>query len=200
MNEDQAKLVIAVLLAAYPREMATQESARVYARLLSDLEFAEVEGAILQWAAERRFYPTISDIREGVFRRRLDLPEAEQAWEIVNAVAHEAPERQACEVCGGDGEVGTVACPRCNGLGDYALPRDMNPVVRRAMQNVGGSWAVKTAERPELLRRDFLKAYESFARETIRETSRESLTRAGIVGRAAGEIAREQGSLPVASD
>lgn len=47
------------------------------------------------------------------------------------------------------------------------VEKDLPPVVRRALEAVGGRWAVRTAENTVALRAQFLRMYEDFRREAV---------------------------------
>jgi len=76
---ESAKLV-AVLQAAYPTKELSEESIRLYAEMLSDLDPREAGNAVKRIIATSRFFPTVAEIREAAAENAISMPDVEQAW------------------------------------------------------------------------------------------------------------------------
>lgn len=151
MNGSETRLLVGSLLAAFPRESATQETVEIYSRMLADLDFEEAQRAVRRLLATRYTFPTIADVRREVFEDRLGLPTAEEAW----------------------GQVLAGAASERNGIRD--------PLVREVMVSTGISrFDVRQSEKPEVLRGQFVKAYESARRRKLDD---ENLGNIGEVSR-----------------
>jgi hypothetical protein len=165
VNADQTRLIVGTLLAAFPRESVTQETVEVYSRMLEDLPYEDTLRAVKRILATRYTFPTIADVRREVFEDRLGLPTAVEVWEQVLRPAIT------------DGEDGP--------------PRD--PLVSEVMKATGISrYDVRSSEKPEVLRGQFVKAYEITRRRRLED---ENLGSFGEVSRgkaqaeaAAGEV------------
>lgn len=114
MNAPTIATSIATLAAAYPRADFPDETAQVYALMLSDLDPADVFAAVQRLLSGSRFLPTVAEIREQVAEARAQLPTAAEAWEIVlrGDLANAAPEIQAAaRSVGGRHAIATTTNP-----------------------------------------------------------------------------------------
>jgi hypothetical protein len=149
MTEMESKIVVGMLLAAYPREMATQETVQLYQHMIADLPFEEARDALKRLIATRRWsFPTVADIRTEVVEARLELPSPADAVAELEAYSrHELREGE------------------------------MHNVVRQTMEALGiDGYEVRTNERPGALRTEFRKTYEQIRRAVV---DRENLATLG---------------------
>jgi hypothetical protein len=137
VTKQEAARLVAGLVALYPHYEVEQATVSAYSRMLEDLDYAAAEAALREHVATNRMFPSVAEIRTLVAERSLGLPTPATAWELAEHAS----------------DVG----------GSKALPAP----VRRALQYVGGNWAVRTTESPEILRSQFLKAYAEFRQEAI---------------------------------
>lgn len=81
---------LGVLAAYYPNFKLQKQTVDAYARILGDIEYRELEAAVDQLAAESKFFPAVSELREKVLairRAESNLPDAYAAWsEIMGEV------------------------------------------------------------------------------------------------------------------
>jgi hypothetical protein len=100
----EAKALVALLKAAFPRQALEQATLEVYAKYLADLDAAIGRIAVERLIATSRFFPTIAEIREQVATMQCDdMPEPELAWQEVcdelRRVGHsKAPEFSCQEI------------------------------------------------------------------------------------------------------
>ena len=80
MTKDEAKRMMALLKALYPRQTVEPETIRAYAGFIVDLDAREVEQAINEHVAESPYFPTVADIRQRVAKRSVHCPGADEAW------------------------------------------------------------------------------------------------------------------------
>lgn len=188
MNQSQALQVLAVLQAAFPRFEVPAATVEVYTRSLSDFGFEEARCAVQRAVATSDRFPSISLLRESVIEERLRLPSGEEAWEQVARRSSSAPERSKCLGCQGEGTRASTsdACPSCNGVGTVAVGRTLAGPVERALDFVGGPYAVRSADHPGILRAQFLRAYAEFRAELVRAANLRSL---GVLPPAAARLA-----------
>lgn len=66
MTEIETKKLIAVMVAAFPTTKINDDSVRIYARMLSDLEYVATNAAVEQLIATSKWMPTVAEIRERV--------------------------------------------------------------------------------------------------------------------------------------
>ena len=84
MTEKEAAGLMAALKAAYPRQEIAAPTIKLYARMLGDIDPTEGKEAVQRLIASSRFFPTVAEIREEVFRAHTEgLPEPEVAWRYV---------------------------------------------------------------------------------------------------------------------
>ena len=132
-----ARASLALLRGAYPAATITAETVGVYESALADLDPQDVFDAVTALVKESRFLPTIAEIREVVAEHKLALPSATEAWEEA----------------------------RARSFGTWDDPR--NAIVSRAMQLMGGTYAIKTSENPSITQAQFLKHYSAMRADVI---------------------------------
>lgn len=81
MKNSEAKLLVATLAAAFPRQEIPQESIEVYAADLADLDADLARRAIENARRGSRWFPTIAEIREAAAELLLGAPASMAAWE-----------------------------------------------------------------------------------------------------------------------
>jgi hypothetical protein len=179
MTAAQAKKVVDLLRAAFPRDVMQATSQAVYTRSLMEFTQAEAKRAVNVAVATHDRLPSVSAIRHLILEERLQLPEPMEAWEEANRwIALKLPAKR-CIACAGYGyPVGAEdeICAGCNGEGE--VRQEKPPLARplkRALDFVGGNHAVRNATEPGIIRAQFLKAYESFRAAEIREANLVSL-------------------------
>jgi hypothetical protein len=82
-NDDEITKVLAMLNAAYPRFKLTEETIKVYIRLLGDLSAEDLQIAAVQCASNRDFFPSVHELRRAVVelrRKSGNIPSAYEAW------------------------------------------------------------------------------------------------------------------------
>jgi hypothetical protein len=98
VNQFQVREIIERLEAAFPDPPLKEETRKLYARMLGDLDFREVDPIVDELIATTMKLPTISRVRRAVIEPKLDIPTAEEAWiavqshgemhDLVKRVAH----------------------------------------------------------------------------------------------------------------
>lgn len=189
MTPGQAREAVSHLVDAYPTASLSADTLAVYARSLSDFTVQEAWRAINAWTSTERFFPSVSDLRHLVVEERLQLPSPEEAWEAVGRRLAWSPSAyETCVECAGFGtrlhqpgddrrSEAEIACPKCRGVGRFPLgkPPALDDVTKRALDFVGGPWAVRNAAEPGIVRGQFLKAHARFRQEEIRTANLVSL-------------------------
>lgn len=176
MRESEATGIVALLMASYPRGDWPASTQNVYRAAVEPFTFGEARQAVERIVASRDFPPSIAEVRREIVESRLDLPSDVEAWEL--ATRHAAARRPGapklrCIACAGerytlDGDL----CPDCDGTGerdelDLALLPPVVDPIPQAVRAVGGWSTIRSSERPEHLRRDFLDAYRRLRAETV---------------------------------
>jgi hypothetical protein len=177
--------ILALLSHAYPGTVEPATRA-VYERALGDLDPEEVETAVMSLIALRPRLPAVSEIRAAVFERRLALPSPLEAWLAANELAFAPPAFETCPECGGRGLLhgddpeAAEECRRCAAEGKVRVRRPAPPLVREAMGALGGATAITAADKQEVIRAQFLKAYEALRRRALEDAN---LASAGLTRR-----------------
>lgn len=84
MTANEANKLAATLLAAYPAARVSQETPRVYARGLHDLDYPGAQMAAERLMRTQKFLPTISELREVYVQMSRGGPRSgEEAWALV---------------------------------------------------------------------------------------------------------------------
>lgn len=201
MRESQAQALVAILLANYPRADWPEPTQKVYRAALADFEYVEAQTAVRRIVSVSEWPPSIAELRRTIVEARLGLPADVEAWDMATRHAAArgpgAPRRYclACAATGRSIDAEDGLCPECQGTGeDDVLDLDRMPPVPdpipAAVRAVGGWRTLRTSERPEHLRRDFLDAYRRLRAERV---ERENLRMLGandgaLVEAAAREI------------
>jgi hypothetical protein len=145
MTEIESKRITTVLVAAYPAWKPSEATMQLYERLLSPLEAAVVEEAVLRIIrSPREFAPSVGTICREIARLTLDRCEpelsAEEAWAQV------------------------VAAVRCHG--SYREPEFANPALARAVAAM--QWGdLCTNSNVEASRAHFFRLFGAFQERRI---------------------------------
>lgn len=131
------------LQAAFPRERITAETASLYARELADLPPGLLEQAVRDVIRTGTYFPTVAAIRQTAAEHALALPG--------EAAALAAIETRISWAVHSEG----------------ARP-DVHPLVAEALNQVGGYAAWRTADKPGILRSQFLAVYRDLRARAIR--------------------------------
>lgn len=157
MTNNEAAKVIATLTAAYPRMEMSEETSKLYARFLQDLEYPKAQAAVVRLIANSKFFPTVAEIREAAFRvEQPDLPLPGEAWEEVM--------RQIRDV----GYIGT--------------PNFSHPLIGKAVQAMGGWIKLCQSEEGMVDRAHFLKVFEGYRGRYVEEEKTAPIMRQLIGG------------------
>lgn len=80
--------IIHMLGYAYPNARIAEDTLKVYLSLLNDLPADQLRTAACEHIARSNFFPSVAELREGVFRLRAHnspIPDAHTAWAEVQA-------------------------------------------------------------------------------------------------------------------
>jgi hypothetical protein len=138
--------ILGVMAAAFPHFSLSEETLKVYVKMLADLPTNALEQAGSQLIAESKFFPSISEFREMAHRltsKLSGLPTAYEAWQ--EAIEH---------------------CRR----GDYT--GYSHPLIEKAVHQIGVPyWQTMLVDQEMATRAQFIKAYETLL-EMVRSDTR----------------------------
>jgi hypothetical protein len=148
MSETAEKVAgaIAILRDAFPRQDFPDRSVALYSRMLADMDGAAVTEAVLRLIRRCTWLPSIAEIRLEVAEGECQLPTAAEAWSV------------AC-----------VPVEELHGVPPHEL-------VMESIKACGGRWNIIHADRPEIIRTQFLRDYEERRRSALLEASGASPT------------------------
>lgn len=129
------------LAVMFPHSKATPETIVGYARRLDDLPPSVLEQAVERLIDTSERFPTLRAIREAAAEITLDLPDEEAA--LAQVEARMAYARQA------NFEMSEAKRP------------PLHPLVARAVDHVGGFYAIRTADEPAVVRGQMLRLYRA---------------------------------------
>lgn len=129
---------------AYPRDAIPVETYGLYGRLLLDLPLDAVAAAVDDCICTSRFFPSLHDLRAAAAERMLGLPNEAAALAQVEARAAWGRDR--------DGDAPVV-----------------DPLVKEALEHVGGFHGYRHAEKPAVFRGQFLNLYREMRAAAIHE-------------------------------
>lgn len=130
---------LAVLRAAYPNAVINPETVDAYEAALGDLDPQDLGDAVAALVKESRYLPSIAEIRDVVAEHKLALPSPTEAW---------------CEA-------------RERAFGTWDKPR--HPLVHQVIQDMGGTYLIKTSANPSITQAQFLKAYKERRADLIQQ-------------------------------
>lgn len=116
----------------------------MYGRMLKDIPLDVVTAAVYGLIKRSRFMPSIADITEECAEISLRLPREAEALAQLEARMAWGRERE--------GE-----------------PPEIHPLVRTALEHVGGYHAFRSTDNPAVVRGQFLKLYRDLRGSTIRD-------------------------------
>jgi hypothetical protein len=139
--------LIADLARAFPRQPVTAETLRIYLRELADIPPAALETACRELMRASEFFPTIRAIREAAAEHLLALPgEAGALAQIEARMAWgRADEDERGEAPG------------------------VHPLVREAVDHVGGFHAFRATDEPAVVRGQFLRLFRDLRGRAVRD-------------------------------
>lgn len=141
---EQIAFILKQLFAAYPNNKATEGTVAVYVSRLKDIPPTELQIVVNQCIDESEFLPTIAKIKE--MHRQMKSPVspdlAQRGWEsVTRAIA---------------------------GVGTWGIPAFKDPIVKRVVDAFG--WMNLCMSDNQMAdRAQFVKFYESFARQAAEE-------------------------------
>lgn len=145
MPSSERLALIADLAAAFPLDRLPAETVTLYVRMVEDIPVDVLADAILALISTARRFPPVSAIREAAAEVMLALPTEHEALDSVN---------------------NRIAWGRSGVEG--APPPPIHPLVQRAVSDVGGFYAIRSAETPSVIRGQFLKLYRDERAAAIR--------------------------------
>jgi hypothetical protein len=140
-NAERVASAIAVLRDAFPRQDFPDRSVSLYSRMLSDLDGAKVSEAVVRLIRRSTWLPSIAEIRMEVAEGECQLPTAAEAW--------------------------SLACVPVEELHGVPPPE----LVMESIKACGGRWNIIHADRPEIIRTQFLRDYEGRRSSAILKAS-----------------------------
>ena len=188
VTETQVAL-IERLRALCPKVDVGSETTLVYLEALSDIPDEALVDAFTVLArtwTQPYSLPMPAHIRGVVAERTLGLPSSVAAWDQAERYCFRTPTTIPCEHedcdsgfivhVGADAEDGYLPpverCPACNGAGRYEINvPEVHPMVRRAIEHVGGWYTIRTTERIDTTRREFMRAYEQIRDDELRNVT-----------------------------
>lgn len=151
MNSEEMAKIMTTLSAAYPRQPITPATMQVYSQMLSDLDYKQVQAAVIKHIATNSFFPSIAEIRQAVLDVGVDrLPSPSEAWLEV--------QKQIRDV------------------GSYRTPNFSNSLIEKTVSAMGGWVDLCRSEEPVGVERaHFLRIYEALMNREIEQLKSGSL-------------------------
>lgn len=137
--------LIVELMRAYPRQPFTEDNFRAYQAALADVPPELLEPAVRALIRETKWLPTIAEIRERVAELALRLPREPEALQQIEERMRWGRESATTR-------------------GD---PPDVHPLVREALDRVGGWHSFHIAEEATVIRGQFGRLYRELRTEAI---------------------------------
>lgn len=159
--------LIADLKRAFPRERIPTETLAIFVRELADVDPAVLDEAVRTIIRGSRYFPTIAEIRDVAASRVLGLPDEAEALAQADRYSFADPQPVDCPHPSYEE---ALDCRRCQGTGvRYTVTVDIHPLVREALDLVGGRHGYRTADEPSVVRGQFLRLYRSLRDRAHRE-------------------------------
>jgi hypothetical protein len=173
---EEATQLLVILTAAWPKAELPKTTLHLYRDALMGLDFDAAREAVGSLLGSCRFFPSIAEIHEAVWRRMGGTTSPEEAWEQVERARRWANSNATVELGGHYG---------------YPIPDWLDPTAARAARAIG--WR-RIVEGDELAvdRAHFLRVFETLNRRRYEEWCAErspALTPGERVPQIAAEIA-----------
>lgn len=145
MTSLEAAKVIATLIAAYPRIEISEETTKLYAKFLQDLDYKQVQAAVVKHIAISPYFPTIAELRQA-------------ALDVIQDNRAPLP-----------GEAWAEVAQQMRDIGYTGRPTFSHPLIEKTVQAMGGWIALCQSEDGMVDRAHFLKVYESYRTRHVEE-------------------------------
>lgn len=156
MNPTETAKILALCAVAYPQYPVTKETVGIYAELLSDLEFVQVDKAVRDLLKTTDRWVSVAAIRRKVAENGKQLaPSKAKAWGEVQQAAHN------------EGRSGS--------------PKWSHPAIEQAVKALGW-WDICNSTNLDTMRSQFWRCYE----DIVNEHDNEVLTTEGRLALTAG--------------
>lgn len=145
MTSIEAAKIIATLIAAYPRVDISEETTKLYAKFLQDLDYHQVQAAVVKHIATSPYFPTIAELRQAAVDVIPDsnIPLPGEAWAEVTKHMRD--------------------------VGYTGKPTFSHPLIEKTIQAMGGWIALCQSEDGMVDRAHFMKIYESYRNRHVEE-------------------------------
>lgn len=143
MTSEQAFDLVSLLVKSYKSVKIEVETVQIYTAMIVDLDFEACKAAVYNLIAESEFFPTIASIRKAAVKTITKLPSGSEAW---------------AEVKREFGRTGYMGQP------SFSCPQ-----IKQAVQGMGGWRTLCSMPDDEWVRKDFIKAYESYSERAFAE-------------------------------
>lgn len=149
MTDAEFAVLARFLAGAFRDSTFTEENFEAYRLALADLPYTAVQQAALRHVRTAKWFPTISELAQGVAEEAAQLPDAEAAWAEVAAMLRRARNAIASQ-------------------GSYSLAPWSNPMTGLVVDALGG-WQhlVESDEPAGVLRAHFLRLFDSFRTRSV---------------------------------
>lgn len=167
MTDQEARQWVTLLAAHYPRVQLQQAHYDAYAAAVARYPAAGAAEVLSQITARCVHWPAVAEVAQAFATAAVGAPLATIAWEQVQAYVAYRPTMADCPRCGGTGddpEQRQLSCRQCRGRCevDTGARPALHPVAKRALDTLGGVFAVRSHEQPSIMRSQFIRAYDDF--------------------------------------
>ena len=151
MTSEQAFDLVSLLVKSYKSVKIEVETVQIYTAMIVDLDFDSCKAAVYNLIAESEFFPTIASIRKAAVKTITKFPTGSEAWAEVKR------------------EIGRT--------GYMGQPSFSCPQIKQAVQGMGGWRSLCSMPDDEWVRKDFIKAYESYSERAFSDALHTPLAR-----------------------
>ncbi len=144
MTSEQAFDLVSLLVKSYKTVKIEVETVQIYTAMIVDLDFEACKSAVYHLIAESEFFPTIAAIRKATGKVIIKIPSGSEAWAEVKR--------------------------EIRGTGYTGEPKFSSPLIKQAVQGMGGWRSLCIMPDDEWVRKDFIKAYESYSERSFAES------------------------------
>lgn len=144
MKLSETARIVAIFQALAPHVQPNKETVAVWHMALSDVPFEAALIAARVWVRERKHFPYPAELREIIAEKSLGLPKGDDVWRDV---------------------LDRVSLPPLDER--RKKPFTIHPLASEALSSIGGVHAVSRSDRRDILRKEFLAAYDRSKREAV---------------------------------
>ena len=143
LTPEQAFELVSMLVKSYRSLKIEEYNITAYTAMIGDLDYETCKAAMLNLITESEYFPTIAAIRKAAVKATVHVLTGHEAWAEVKREIRQT--------------------------GNMGEPQFSSPLIKKAVQGMGGWRSLCMAPDDEWVRKDFIKAFETYSERAFSE-------------------------------